>query len=222
MPIWSRRSLLPARTKARLRLSGDHTTWSERSRPAWPASSMMTLVLVARSSSQVRPFLSVCASHLPSGDGYSCRAVAGAVRGQALAVAGAVGRVAPDLVLAAGVDDRIDPFVVVAEDGAARTGAFRHRDLDAALAAGAGNRHASARGQHDALEPCWRPRCRSGCRAATSRGACAAGRSRTPGWRSTACPGRWRCRTRAGRRRAGRRCGRRPARRCARPIPCDG
>ncbi len=70
MPIWSRRSLLPARTNARLRLSGDQTTWSERSRPAWSASSMMTLVLAARSSSQVRPFLSVCASHLPSGDGY--------------------------------------------------------------------------------------------------------------------------------------------------------
>ncbi|MCS0661192.1 hypothetical protein, partial [Massilia terrae] len=77
--------------------------------------------------------------------------VAGAVAGELLAVAGTVGGVAPDLVLAAAVDDGVDGFVVVAEHGAAGAGAFRHRDLDAALAVQAGDRDVAARGEHDAL-----------------------------------------------------------------------
>jgi hypothetical protein len=66
-------------------------------------------------------------------------------------MAGAIGGVAPDLVFTAGIDDRVDPFVVVAEHGASRAGAFRHRDLDTAIGAGARDRYAAARCQHDAL-----------------------------------------------------------------------
>ena len=77
--------------------------------------------------------------------------VAGAVDGQALALARAVGGVAPDFVLAGGVHESVDPLVVVAEHGAAGARAVRHGDLDAAVAAGAGDGHLAARGQHDAL-----------------------------------------------------------------------
>ena len=130
------------------------------------ASSMMTLVFVARSSSQVRPVLVGVRQPFAVRRRVQVPAVAGAVVGEALAVAGAVGGIAPDFVFAGGVDDRVDPFVVVAEYGAAGARAFGHGDLDAALGAGAGDRHAAARGKDDALAPCWPRQCWSVRRAA--------------------------------------------------------
>ncbi|MNM41165.1 hypothetical protein D3C81_519790 [compost metagenome] len=78
-------------------------------------------------------------------------AVVIALRRQLLALARAIGRIFPDLIFTARVDDGEDGFLVAGKDGVARPRPFGNGDIDAALAARAGDADTPPRRQDDAL-----------------------------------------------------------------------
>ncbi|ASR43240.1 hypothetical protein BEN78_07480 [Xanthomonas citri pv. mangiferaeindicae] len=88
------------------------------------------------------------------GRGRQIEALGAAVAGQRLAGAAAVGGKAPDLVLAGGIADGVEPAPVGTDNRIARPAAFRQRRLDPAKRAGAGERHAPACGQRDPAAVC--------------------------------------------------------------------